>query len=139
MKGIIMSYQYGVLTRKKTNNFDGFTGSLTAPFFVGDVYLKPVEKRNDDSPDYYIMTRQGYPIGKAWEKTAKKTGVVFMSITFDMPELDKVVYCSAFYDEQDAKTLNIVWNRPKKKDDAVDPLKMDSSESLDDTIPLWPY
>lgn len=131
-----MSYQYGVLTRKKTNNFDGFTGNLTAPFFVGDIYLKPVEKRNDDSPTYYIMSRKGFPIGKAWEKTAKKTGVFFMSIAFDMPELENVVYCSAFYDEQDAKNLNIVWNRAKKKDATVQASVDDTDQPIDDDIPF---
>jgi uncharacterized protein (DUF736 family) len=132
-----MSYQYGSLTKKKSNSFEGYTGKLTAPFHVGDIWLKPLDKKHsDDSPDYYIMSRQGYPIGKCWEKVAKKTGVLFFSMTFDTPQLERVVYCSAFQDDEDAQKVNIVWNRPKKKDDAQEASKSDNGESLDDEIPF---
>lgn len=120
-KGPNMSYQYGYLEYKSTENFRGYVGKLTAPFMCADIAMKAAEKFGENSPDMMIFAKRpegSIPVGKAWRKKSKD-GREFFSLTFDTPEMHSPVYCTGFQNDNNPDRVEIVWSRPRAGEGAA--------------------
>lgn len=82
--------------------------------------VRPIAKKEGrDTPDYELVTDgAGVPIGKAWIKTGKKGK--FLTVMLDDPSFDQPLYVTAFPTgevEGDAQLFDIVWRRPRRRED----------------------
>ena len=103
---------------------DALEGSVETLKLEMKIRLKRVqERRGENSPDYEIYTRskmtdRDVRVGSAWIKTVMRgphAGEEFLSLAIDDPSLDKPFHAAAFRNE-DGKSWDIVWSRPRGGD-----------------------
>ncbi|MDD9911701.1 MAG: DUF736 family protein [Alphaproteobacteria bacterium] len=112
-----MSYKYGNLNKLDNDQWP-YRGKIACSLVRGDIiFKKSSEKRSQGAPDYDIMRRLpdngSEMVGKAWEKK-KDDGELFFSMQFDGPHMDRPLNVSAFQDESNKGSFNIVWQRPRQ-------------------------
>lgn len=85
------------------------------------IKLAPVERRSENGPAFYVYAAgkggHAVKVGVAFEKRMKDSGEAFYSLSIDDPSLDATLYVTAFPTKEDGK-LDIVWQRPRKKEAA---------------------
>lgn len=135
-----MSYQYGDLTQKIINSQEVYYGKIKSPFFSGLIKTQVTKKNGEGAPDGEIFQKDcDFPIGKYWLKETNQDKRRFLSIELDNPMMDKPVYLSAFQDESNRSQFNIVWSRPKKRNNSSNNSSnntIDQNSNIDDDIPF---
>jgi uncharacterized protein (DUF736 family) len=99
-------------TVKKTNK--GYEGELCTLSIRSQIKLVPLtDRKSDSSPDYRIVTRDGFELGAAWHKTAR-SGSEYTSLKLDAPEFPAPLFANlgrAPGSQADEGLFSIIWDR----------------------------
>jgi uncharacterized protein (DUF736 family) len=101
-----------------TKDGAGFTGHIETLTMRAKLTLEPnTNKKSDKSPDYRVLHfGDGFTseIGVAWNRTAKKSGSQYVSISIhDDPALDKPLNCRLIKTGAESG-YTLFWDRPEK-------------------------
>lgn len=98
-------------------NRGSYVGTISTLRLQMAVALKPVDSENENAPKYEVHARspngQYVQVGALWEKASNSTGELFLQGRIDDPSLAAPVSITAF--EQDDKSYNVVWQRPRPR------------------------
>jgi uncharacterized protein (DUF736 family) len=90
-----------------THEGDAFTGTINTLTFKAKATIKPVDKANDNAPDFRVYA-QGIEIGAAWA-VVSKAGKPYLSVKLDDPSFVTPIYCRLLGSDGDKPVL--VWSR----------------------------
>ena len=94
----------GTFTRNGTEYF----GTITTLTVKAKASIKPVEKANDQAPDYRLYAG-GVEIGAAWSMTSK-ANKPYIKVKLDDPRFAAAIFCRLVAGD-DAEKHFLVWNR----------------------------
>ena len=80
----------------------------TLTFQVQNVTVRKVEKKGETSPDYRVFVA-GADIGAAWERTAKESGTVYLSVKIDDPSLAAPINANLV--QKSGDDYELIWSR----------------------------
>jgi len=72
-----------------------------------------IETPSDTGPHYRIFAAAGVELGAAWEKTARETGRVYLSVKLDDPSFPAPIYATLTEAETDGD-FQLIWSRPQR-------------------------
>jgi uncharacterized protein (DUF736 family) len=91
---------------------EDFAGDIqTLALKVPRVTIEREQKRSENAPDYRLYAN-GAEIGAAWEKAAKDSGAVFLSVLIDDPSLTAPINAALVQDSQ-GENWSLLWSRSK--------------------------
>ena len=73
----------------------GYSGTIETLTLKAKITFEPVEKRNDNAPDFrvfHIAEGLTSEIGAAWKKTSKE-GTAYLSVSLDDPSFAEKINC----------------------------------------------
>jgi len=97
--------QIGSFTRDETGTY---TGTIKTLAFNVKASIKPCDRDTDKAPDYRV-TANGVDLGAGWSKTARETGVEYLSLKLDDPSFTAPVYASLV--QGDKGEHKLIWSR----------------------------
>jgi uncharacterized protein (DUF736 family) len=97
--------QIGTFTRDENGAYAGTIKTLTLNV---KATIKPCDRDNDKAPDYRV-TANGVEFGAGWSKTARETGVEYLSLKLDDPSFTAPVYASLV--QGDKNEHRLIWSR----------------------------
>jgi uncharacterized protein (DUF736 family) len=100
--------------KKSGKNLEGSISTFGAQFPA--VTFEAITKTGN-GPDYRITTPEGGELGAAWQKTSGDGNTNYLSVTFKGPLLPKPIN-AALFETKKAGTHNLVWDEPKKQQEA---------------------
>jgi uncharacterized protein (DUF736 family) len=93
---------------------DEFKGRIASRSFTGKVVLKKVSKRSAEAPDYAVFDAvEGYQTGSVWLKKFNNKEGSFLSITLDNDGMVQPLHVTAFPQDDNKNTLDVIWKREK--------------------------
>lgn len=90
-----------------TQDGDTFTGTINTLALKAKATLQPVEKSNDQMPDFRVYAA-GAEIGAAWNKTSKGERP-YLSVKLDDPSFSGAIYCRLV--ELEGGRHQLLWSR----------------------------
>jgi uncharacterized protein (DUF736 family) len=90
-----------------TRDGESFTGAINTLALKAKVTVVPVNKANDQAPDYRVYA-SGAEIGAAWVKTSKGERP-YLSLKLDDPSFAAAIFCGLF--ELDGGRHQLLWSR----------------------------
>ncbi len=100
----------GYFTKTKEGNFSGSIVAIGGVF--SQVTLEAVKAEGND-PNYRVTTL-GVDLGAAWDKTSKRTGKSYVSVSLKSPFIPSQVY-AALVETNESGEFALVWSEPKPK------------------------
>jgi uncharacterized protein (DUF736 family) len=97
--------QIGTFTRNEDGSFNGTIRTIN---INTKATIKPVAKEGERSPDYRVAA-SGVELGAGWSKTAKDSGVEYVSIKLDDPSFTAPVYATLV--QGDKGEHKLIWSR----------------------------
>ncbi|GGB08967.1 hypothetical protein GCM10011491_41170 [Brucella endophytica] len=91
-----------------------YEGRLTTLTLNAPIKIIPMDRTSENAPTHRIVSGSA-EVGAVWTKTSKTSGNEYLSLTFDTPELDYVIYATLGMaaGQDDPDVYSIIWNRPK--------------------------
>jgi uncharacterized protein (DUF736 family) len=97
--------QIGTFTRDETGTYTGTIRTLTLNVKAS---IKPCDRDSDKAPDHRV-TATGVEFGAGWSKTARETGVQYLSLKLDDPSFPAPIYASLV--QGDNGEHKLIWSR----------------------------
>ncbi len=90
-----------------TQDGESFTGTINTLVLKAKATLQPVEKTNDQMPDFRVYAN-GTEIGAGWQKPGKGDRP-YLSVKLDDPSFPQPIYCRLI--ELESGRHQLLWSR----------------------------
>ena len=95
---------------------DTFTGTVTTLALTAKVRIVPNDKRSEDSPDYRVLTANGYELGAAWARIARGSERAYLSVVLDDPSLAHQIWARLIESADRPGEHDLLWSRARRAD-----------------------
>ena len=95
----------GTFTRNG-NTIEGQVNTLKHQFRAR---LEPIEQPTEDGPHFRIFSGTA-EVGAAWERTSRRDGTVYYSLSLDDVSFDNPIYANLVVEGEE---FTLIWSRPK--------------------------
>ena len=96
----------------------GYAGNIETLTLKARLTFEPVEKRNDNAPDFRVFhVAEGFSseIGAAWKKTPKEGGSEYLSVSLDDPSFAEKINCRLVKTGSE-QGHSLFWERSRPRD-----------------------
>ena len=106
-----MATTIATLTQKTDGILEGVFATIrvNAPIAI----VPNASKSSEEAPDYLVINRKtGFEIGAGWNRVARQTGVEYLSVKLEAPEIGVIFGNLAQAPGGDPSKKVILWNNP---------------------------
>jgi len=106
-----MASQIATLTAKADGSMEGVFATLRVNIPIA--VLPNANKSREEAPDYRIVNkRTGFEIGAGWNRISPRSGVEYLSVKLEAPEIGVIFGNVAPAPGGDESRKVILWNEP---------------------------
>jgi uncharacterized protein (DUF736 family) len=93
-----------------------FSGTVRSLNLNIKARIVPVaDKRSEDSPDYRVVTGNGYELGVAWARVSRSNRG-YLSVSLDDPSLPAPIYARLIESSATPGEHELLWSRARRGD-----------------------